>query len=338
MLYREYNIIRDLTLNDQKNISQIINEIVEQGILDAVGDAVSIQDTDFKVLYQNEKAKKMIGDHVGKYCYREFEKKEKVCEDCPLELSLNDGMVRTVVRHNPAVKELVVEITTSAVKDCEGKIIAGIEIVRDITERKRLENLIIQAKKDWEETFDTINEAITIHDNDFNIIRANRAAAKVLGIQFPAIFNQKCYTSYHGLESPPHHCPSCRTLITGEHCVAEVFEPNLNKYLEVKAYPRFDRDNNITGVVHVVRDITERKEMEENREKLILELKKALAKVKTLKGLLPICASCSKIRDDKGSWTHVDVYIRNHSEAEFTHSYCPECAERHFPENYRNND
>jgi hypothetical protein len=60
-------------------------------------------------------------------------------------------------------------------------------------------------------------------------------------------------------------------------------------------------------------------------------LQDALSKVKTLRGLLPICASCKKIRDDKGYWTQVDVYVRDHSDADFTHSICPECAARLYP-------
>lgn len=62
------------------------------------------------------------------------------------------------------------------------------------------------------------------------------------------------------------------------------------------------------------------------------ELQKALAKIKTLSGLLPICASCKKIRDDHGYWTQLEYYISEHSEAEFTHGCCPECMEKLYPE------
>ena len=67
---------------------------------------------------------------------------------------------------------------------------------------------------------------------------------------------------------------------------------------------------------------------EEEREKLIHELQEALAKVKTLSGMLPICASCKKIRDDKGYWNQMEAYIRDHSEAEFSHSICPDCKKK----------
>ncbi len=68
------------------------------------------------------------------------------------------------------------------------------------------------------------------------------------------------------------------------------------------------------------------------RQQLVMELKEALAKVKKLSGLLPICASCKKIRDDSGYWNQVEAYIRKHSEAEFTHSICPECMRKLYPE------
>jgi CheY-like chemotaxis protein len=64
------------------------------------------------------------------------------------------------------------------------------------------------------------------------------------------------------------------------------------------------------------------------------ELRKALAKIKTLSGLLPICASCKKIRDDHGYWTQLESYISEHSEAEFTHGCCPECMKKLYPEMY----
>jgi len=78
--------------------------------------------------------------------------------------------------------------------------------------------------------------------------------------------------------------------------------------------------------------IEERKKAQEEKEKLIIELKNALREVKALSGLLPICASCKKIRDDKGDWNQLEDYIRKHSEAEFSHSVCPDCAKKLYPD------
>ena len=73
--------------------------------------------------------------------------------------------------------------------------------------------------------------------------------------------------------------------------------------------------------------IEERRIAEVERERLIGELQRSLGEVKTLSGLLPICASCKKIRDDKGYWNQIEGYIQKHSEASFSHGMCPECSE-----------
>jgi hypothetical protein len=75
-------------------------------------------------------------------------------------------------------------------------------------------------------------------------------------------------------------------------------------------------------------DITARKRAENEREQLIAELQDALAKVKTLSGLVPICAWCKKIRDDRGFWNEVEVYVQQHSKATFSHGVCPACREK----------
>jgi CheY-like chemotaxis protein len=85
-------------------------------------------------------------------------------------------------------------------------------------------------------------------------------------------------------------------------------------------------------LTRALRYAIERHRILEERKKLIRKLQEALATVKTLKGLLPICAACKKIRDDNGYWSQLEIYIEAHSDAEFTHGLCPECRRRLFPE------
>jgi len=80
------------------------------------------------------------------------------------------------------------------------------------------------------------------------------------------------------------------------------------------------------GSQKLSRSLAEQSRGAEEREKLIGELQETMAQVKVLRGILPICANCKKIRDDKGYWKQVESYIRDHSEADFSHSICPECA------------
>jgi PAS domain S-box-containing protein len=98
------------------------------------------------------------------------------------------------------------------------------------------------------------------------------------------------------------------------------------------ASPIRDEQGAITGMVLTFRDISQEVQAQEAREELIAELQDALDKVKTLSGLLPICASCKKIRDDQGYWQQVDVYIQDHSDAEFSHGICPDCARKLYPD------
>ncbi len=100
--------------------------------------------------------------------------------------------------------------------------------------------------------------------------------------------------------------------------------------VEVYSGPIQYRDRNL--LYSVVHDITERKLAEAERELLIAQLQEALAQIKTLSGMLPICASCKKIRDDSGYWQRIEEYIGDHSDAEFSHSICPECKKRLYPE------
>ena len=96
--------------------------------------------------------------------------------------------------------------------------------------------------------------------------------------------------------------------------------------------------NGKPAVAGSILDITARKQMEEQREKLIEALQKALSEVKTLQGFLPICSYCKKIRDDKGYWSQIESYIHKHSDAEFSHGICPECAKKYYPDIDLNED
>ncbi|MEZ4591983.1 MAG: histidine kinase N-terminal 7TM domain-containing protein [Chloroflexota bacterium] len=106
-------------------------------------------------------------------------------------------------------------------------------------------------------------------------------------------------------------------------------------FLHVRLIPLTGNRQQAQGKLVIVRNISKRKEMEAEREELIETLQNTLAQVKTLRGLLPICANCKKIRDDDGYWQDVAVYVRDHTEAEFSHSICPECIVELYPEIYK---
>jgi PAS domain S-box-containing protein len=99
------------------------------------------------------------------------------------------------------------------------------------------------------------------------------------------------------------------------------------KYIIFDAAPVYNADGEMVAVVETLQDITVRKRLEEEKEELVMDLHLASNRIKKLRGLVPICSICKKIRDDKGYWNKLESYIEEHSEAEFTHSMCPACEE-----------
>ncbi|MBU1055232.1 MAG: PAS domain S-box protein [Proteobacteria bacterium] len=165
-------------------------------------------------------------------------------------------------------EQRVIEWSDVLLKDETGKVTGILTSGEDVTERIKMQDMLIQAKNEWEETFDTINDAITIHDDNCNIIRANKTALNLLGISFYDISKYKCFQLYHGYANLQPDCPCCNVLKTEKIAVKKIFEPHLGKHLEVKAIPRFDKNNQTTGIVHVVRDISDQVTAEKKQQLL----------------------------------------------------------------------
>jgi len=133
------------------SIKILVKKLTESGIINALGDYISIQDINFKVIYQNKCLRDMMGDRVGEYCYKAYHGRDNVCEGCHLAMSFKDGMIHTVERSRTTENGIMYsENTASALKDSTGKIIAGVEVVRDITARKLAEKALQKSRDELE--------------------------------------------------------------------------------------------------------------------------------------------------------------------------------------------
>jgi PAS domain S-box-containing protein len=111
---------------------------------------------------------------------------------------------------------------------------------------------------------------------------------------------------------------------------SESFHPSMaggERYLAGRATRLYDIQGNLAGAVETIRDITDAKRTEQQREQRINELKEAIARVRTLNGLLSMCAKCKKIRDDSGHWNPLEAYISQHIGMDISHGLCPECTD-----------
>ena len=187
-----------------------------------------------------------------------------------------------------------------------------------------------QSEEKYHDLFQNANDAIMIVDVDLHYREVNTKAMEILGYSKEELLSMRITDII-----PPEQAPrsaaefeKLRNRGSYERFTGKVRTRD-GRWLDVEVNSSAIMENGVyKGSRDTMRDITLRKQAEAEREHLIQELQKALTNVKTLSGMLPICASCKKIRDDKGYWTQIEGYIREHTEAEFTHGLCPDCARR----------
>ncbi|MEK6696896.1 MAG: PAS domain S-box protein [Candidatus Deferrimicrobiota bacterium] len=150
-----------------------------EAIIAAIGDGISIQDRQFRVLFQNEVHKNISGgDHRGSFCYEAYDKRGHVCEECPVAMSYRDGGVHTVEKIGRSERGVqYIEITASPLKNESGSIVAGIEVVRDITARRRIE----EDRNRLAMAVEQSAEAIVVTDRGGTILYVNPAFERITG-------------------------------------------------------------------------------------------------------------------------------------------------------------
>jgi diguanylate cyclase (GGDEF)-like protein/PAS domain S-box-containing protein len=140
---------------------------------------------------------------------------------------------------------------------------AALGTIIDVTERKHSEEKLFQVTERWERTFDAVPDLIAIIDNDFRIVQANKAMADRLGVTPAECAGQLCYLAVHKTGAPHSFCPHAQTLNDCHEHMAEVSEEGLGGHFLVSTSPIYDSAGQLMGSVHVARDITSRKETEE---------------------------------------------------------------------------
>ena len=204
-------------------------------------------------------------------------------------------------------------------------------------QRRRIEEDLRESEERFRSVAQTASDAIISVDSHGRIVFWNPAAERIFGyanaevlgqplsIIVPQRFRRQDADGLEGLLAPGvAQLGGPATEAVGLRNNGSEFPIELSVASWHSGPHRF-----FTGII---RDISQRKQAEAERERLILQLQTALADVKTLSGILPICAGCKKIRDDKGFWNQVDTYIQTHSLAKFSHGLCPDCTARLYPE------
>jgi PAS domain S-box-containing protein len=242
---------------------------------------------------------------------------------CKLKLTGKDGTLFDAL------------IDTIAVIDGEGNFDHYRSAVTDITEITRAEALR-ESEMKYRGLYESTQDGIAMTDIKGNIVECNRAYSDMLGYTEEEIkgltYQQTTPAKWHDME---RDIVINKILKTG---YSDIYEKEYVKKdgtvfpVSIRVWAIKDVAGNNTGMWGIVRDITERKRAEEALEEERRRLQQALDEVRTLRGIVPICANCKNIRDDKGYWNQVEKYVSDHTEAKFSHGICPDCAEKLYPQ------
>jgi PAS domain S-box-containing protein len=184
---------------------------------------------------------------------------------------------------------------------------------------------------------DTIANPIFVKDTKGRYVFCNAAFEGYTGLKKDEIIGKTDYDMNPERIADPYHDMDTMLLENGQAREYEVFFQNPdgnNRAVLFNKACYTNTDGSVVGLVGVITDVTDRKVVEEEKKELIARLSQALAEIKTLSGLLPICSYCGNVRDDRGYWSKIEKYMHEHSGTQFSHGICPDCMKEHYPEQY----
>ena len=246
-----------------------------EAILEELGDGISIQDRELRILYQNWRHRELMGDHRGEFCYRVYQDRHAACPDCDLLKTFADGQARRgEVRHIRSGNRLDTEIVYSPLRDPNGHIVAGIEAVRDITDRKRMEGLLHLQRTAME----SASDGMAILDDEGCYIYLNRAHAEIYGFSDPdEIHGRSWRLLYPPEEAERFECDILPVLPGEGHWRGEATGRRRDGSL-------FPQDVSLTrldsgGIICVVQDVSQRKAAEDAIRQVNLDLGRRAAEL-----------------------------------------------------------
>jgi len=204
------------------------------------------------------------------------------------------------------------------------------------TERQQQEELVAESQRQLQVVLDGLDALVYVSDmKTYELLMLNKYGRQVWG----DIVGKTCWqTLQSGQTGPCLFCTNAQLLLPGGEPAAPVvweFQNTVNRrWYECRDQAIRWPDGRLVRM-EIATDISERKQFEEERNSLIADLQKALKEIKTLQKILPICSSCKKIRDDTGAWKQLEAYISEHTETEFSHGLCNDCAQKLYPGYYK---
>ena len=216
------------------------------------------------------------------------------------------------------------------IREASGEIRSAQVIARDMTDAKRAETRLRRTEQLYRTLARSFpNGAVFLYDHNLRFTLAEGEGLATVGPSRESLIGRTPCEVF-----PPEVCrvlePAYRRALIGES--ARVVVPFASREYDVHVVPVRGEQGEIAFGLVMTQDVTARQRAERERERLINDLQEAVKSIRTLRGLIPICSGCKKVRNDRGYWEQVEDYVRAHSEATFSHGLCGECARKLYPE------
>lgn len=226
--------------------------------------------------------------------------------------------VRMFPESNLSPRQNETLVALFAIEGCGISLLAG-QLHAQRSRAKKQAQDAIQARNEISDLIESIPDGFQAFDADFRLTFMNRASDRVLDRNAEQVLGTTIWNQLPALDTEVEQLLK-RVMLERNSGFCETYYAPVERWFSFHVSPFRE------GISVLFRDISQRKSAEAERERLIRELRAAIAHVRTLRGLIPICAWCKRIRNDRGYWEQLEQYIKNHSEADFTHGMCPDCA------------
>jgi PAS domain S-box-containing protein len=341
-LYLE-GVTRNITEQKQAEIALAASELRYAMLTESMSEGLLVVDNDDRILHVNSRICDMLGYSAGELI-GQIAKDILLTSDNDRKLLEEKNRSRKsgvrdryeMMLRRKSGEWLWAMLGGAPMYGADGTVVGSVGIVTDISERKAAETALRVSEKKLHDLVVYSAGYICTHDLDGIFLSVNPSACARLGYSADEMIGQPIELFVW---------PDRRSMVTAylEELKVNDIASGYIKFSTKHGEPvvwsytnRVLRDAGETAyVIGYAQDVTEKLALEKEKEKLIEELKKTLSEIKVLSGMLPICASCKKIKDDHGYWHQIEAYISTHSAAQFTHGLCLDCQHRLYPELFK---
>ena len=238
--------------------------------MDASDDAIYLLDLNRHLLRANKSFYLMtgsneqsaLGKHIEQIVHPQGE--EVPCPVCQAQEDRRNARIVMETDHPDNPTGRPIEITVTIVKGDQGQDLSIFMRLHDLSRQRQVENELRQGKEQWERTFDSFTDIVTLQDTDLSLLKVNKAACVTLDLPCEEIIGHHCYELFHGADEPCSDCPLLETRDSFTPYSREMVHEKLGKTFLVSAAPVFDKLGKLEYIAHVAKDITQLKKMEEH--------------------------------------------------------------------------